>query len=227
MFGIFSRRLSELDDSDLRELVEVRKLREHTHLDYKKQMYEHTWYGSNDNGKKEMLGDITAMANARGGYILIGVEEDETEPDGTPKALVGIPNGDQEARWIEDVCIDSIDEKIAGLQTRAIEISGTASCVVVQVPNSLRKPHMVSRGSYRSFSRRHGQRNAQMDMPEIRSMIISMSQYRESLAYFLVERKEAFARSAGKEPQLLLMATPIYGDRDKVDTSRFELLRHI
>lgn len=217
MQGVFSKPLGELNEDDLRELVN-RKLREYAHLDYKREMYDHGW-----DGKKDLLGDITAMANARGGYILIGVEEDKNEPDGTPKKLVGISDGDQEARWIEDVCIDSIDEKIVGLRARGIQISNGRWCVVVQVPNSPRKPHMISHGSYRSFYRRHWRRNAQMDMPEVRSMIISMSQYQESLEEFLMDRKEAFQALPSEKPWLGLMATPIYVDREKVDPLREDI----
>jgi predicted HTH transcriptional regulator len=118
-----------------------------------------------------MLADVTAMANAQGGYILIGVEEDTTQPDGTPKQLIGIENGDSEGTWIESVCLSSIDEKIAGLRVRDIVLSNGRSCVIIQVPNSIRKPHMVVHEKHRSFRIRHERAKSFMGMggvPELR-----------------------------------------------------------
>jgi len=91
-----------------------------------------------------MLADVTAMANAQGGYILIGVEEDTSQPDGTPKRLVGFQDGDAEAKWIDSLCVSSIDEKIPGLRVRDIPLVNGLSCVLIQIPNSPRKPHMVA-----------------------------------------------------------------------------------
>lgn len=99
MHGLFSRPFDKLDENDVRDLVEVRKVREHAQLDYKQEPHSH-----NHDGAVELLADITAMANAQGGYLLIGVEEDKAEPDGTPKALVGVKDGDAEAKWIQSLC---------------------------------------------------------------------------------------------------------------------------
>lgn len=118
VLGIFSGQLNNLEENDLTDLVDVRRLREHIHLDYKEETYSH-----GREGTVEMLADVTALANAQGGYILIGVSEDNTQPDGTPKDLLGIENGDEEVRWIQNVCLSSIEEKITGLQVRDIDLS--------------------------------------------------------------------------------------------------------
>jgi predicted HTH transcriptional regulator len=137
MQGTFFRPFDSLDTNDLLDLVETRRLREHMHLDYKRDPYDH-----NHASTVEMPADVTAMANAQGGYIQIGVEEDETEPDGTPRALIGIENGDAEAMWVQNVCLTSIDEKIPGPRVRDIVLPSGRSCVVIQVPNSVKKPHI-------------------------------------------------------------------------------------
>jgi hypothetical protein len=218
MPSIFSSPFGSLDINDLRDLVEVRRVREHLHLDYKRDPYSH-----NRSDTIEMLADVTAMTNAQGGYILIGVEEDETKPDGAPKELIGIANGDEEAMWIQSVCLSSIDEKIIGLRVRDIPLSNGRSCVVVQVPNSLRKPHMIVYQKHRSFRIRHGRSKGFMGMQEVRNMIISMNRYRASLADFLDERKKALRDIAGKKPWILLMATPIYVDNEKIDPLRDDI----
>ncbi len=218
MQGLFSRPFNSLDENNLRDLVDVRRVREHIHLDYKEESYDH-----GHTGTVEMLADVTAMANAQGGYILIGVEEDKTEPDGTPKQIIGIENGDTEATWIQSVCLSSIDEKITGLRVRDILLTNGRSCVIIQVPNSVRKPHMIVHKGHRSFRIRHGRSKSPMGMQEVRNMILSMNAYHTSLENFIEDRRQNLRDLAKEAPWLLLMATPIYVDRDKIDPLRNDI----
>ena len=207
-----------MDENDLRDLVEVRRVREHIHLDYKLESYPH---GRSET--IEMLADVTAMANAQGGYILIGVEENRPDPDGTPKQLIGIENGDAEATWIQSVCLSSIDEKITGLRVRDIPLANGRSCVVIQVPDSVRKPHMIVYRKHRSFRIRHGRTKSFMGMQEVRNMILNMNAYCTSLKSLIEDRKQKLRDLAKEAPWLLLMATPIYVDRDKIDPLRDDI----
>lgn len=218
MYGVFSRPFDKLDSEDLADLVTIRKVREHINLDYKLEPYTH-----DHSGTVEMLADVTAMANARGGYILIGVSEDRAAPDGTPKELIGIERGDEETRWIQSVCFSSIDERIAGIRVRDILLPNGRSCIVIEIPNSVKKPHMVVHQRHRSFRIRHGRSKNWMGMQEVRDMILSMNQYQESLVEFLEGRKKAVRHESGGEPRLLLMVTPIYVNMEKVDPLRKEL----
>jgi hypothetical protein len=218
MLGLFTRDFDKLDESDLSDLVDVRKMREHIQLDYKQQPYTH-----NHSDAVEMLADVTAMANAQGGYILIGVEEDKSQADGTPKRLIGFQDGDVEAKWIDSLCISAIDERIPGLRVRDIPLSNGLSCVLIRIPNSPRKPHMVIHEKHRSFRIRHGRDRSIMGMQEVRNMILSMNTYRTSLANFIDERKSVLRSTAAEKPWLLFMATPIYIDTDKVDPLRADI----
>ncbi len=218
MLGLFSRSVDQLTEHDLRDLAEVRRVREHIQLDYKQEAYTH-----NHDGAVEMLADVTAMANAQGGYILIGVEEDQTSGDGTPLRVIGIRNADVETRWIQSVCLSSIDEKIPGLRVHDVSLATELACVVIQVPNSVRKPHMVVHERHRSFRLRHGRDKSFMGMQEVRNMILSMESYRETLSEFLRERVGALVDAARGEPWLMLMTTPIYIDTDKIDPLRSDI----
>jgi hypothetical protein len=71
---LFSRPFDDIEESDLKDLIEMRKVREYVSLDYKKS------YSHNHKGTVNLLSDITAMANSHGGYIIIGVEEDTNAP---------------------------------------------------------------------------------------------------------------------------------------------------
>lgn len=218
MIGLFAQSIDKLDESEIRNLVESQKIREYIQLDYKQEAYNH-----NHDGAVEMLADITAMANAQGGYIIIGVEEDKSEAEGTPKALIGLKSGAAEANWIQSVCLSSIDERLSGLQVRDVPIGNDLSCVVIEIPNSFRKPHMVVHEKHRSFRMRHGRDKSFMGMQEVRNMVLSMNAYQTSLREFIAERKDAIKETAKDKPCLLLMATPIYVDADKLDPLRDEM----
>jgi hypothetical protein len=209
---LFDRSFEILDEKDLEELVEVKKVREYLSLDYKETSYLH-----NHEGAVNLLADITAMANSRGGYIIIGVEEDKEAADGSPKTLVGIDDGDKETNWIQSISMSNIDEKIIGLQVRDIPLANEKSCVLIQIPNSSRKPHMVIHEKHRSFRIRHGRSNAIIGISEVRDMILNMTSYQSTLLSFIEKRKEAYTRIAENNPFLLLMATPIYIGTDKLD----------
>jgi predicted HTH transcriptional regulator len=64
--------LTEIAPSDLRDLID-NKVRESQTLEFKRENY-----GRLDDDIREMLRDISAMANAFGGDLLLGVDEDET-----------------------------------------------------------------------------------------------------------------------------------------------------
>ena len=64
-----SKKLSDLQEQDLQRLVND-QVQERDTVEYKRDMY-----GNSDDDKREMLRDITSMANHHGGYIVVGIEE--------------------------------------------------------------------------------------------------------------------------------------------------------
>jgi hypothetical protein len=209
---LFTNDFEQINPADLHNLVELRKIREYVSLDYKQNAYPHT-----HDGKIDLFTDITSMANSRGGYIIIGVEEDKNAPDGTPKEIIGIENGDSECSYIQNLCISCIDEPIASLKIHDVQFDNGRSCIIIKVPDSPRKPHMVSHEKHRSFHVRLGRANTPIGMLEVRNMILSMTSYQSLLNSFLAKRIKLNTDIAESKPFLLLMATPIYVDISKIN----------
>ena len=53
------------------EVLVTERVSEDQYLDFKKQPYP-----TGDAGAREMIKDVSAFANAAGGYLIIGIEED-------------------------------------------------------------------------------------------------------------------------------------------------------
>jgi predicted HTH transcriptional regulator len=70
--SFFGKPLNEVVQADLETLVRE-EVRERQTLEFKRDSY-----ARNDEGTREMLRDISAVANAYGGDILLGIETVET-----------------------------------------------------------------------------------------------------------------------------------------------------
>src|SRR6266704_904432 len=135
-----NKRLVELQPADIRGLI-TRGVAENQFVDFKEQMYLHS-----DDGKHELVKDISSFANAYGGDILIGIDA----PNGVATQIEPVRSAAKEVEWLLQVCHDLIDERISGLDAVPVRLRG-GSVIVVRIPPSLRGPHMVRRGRQTYF----------------------------------------------------------------------------
>ena len=77
----FSKLLDEINETDLQELVSGKEAERKT-LDYKRDRV-----GDKPSEHKEFLYDVSSFANTSGGYLFIGIDENE----GVPTDLCGLP----------------------------------------------------------------------------------------------------------------------------------------
>ena len=157
--SVFGKPLAEVTEADLQSLV-VNEVRERQTLDFKRDVYPR-----HDEGRREMLRDVSAMANAYGGEILLGVGE---SGEGVATDIVGIGEGEREAQSIISSCLSNLDERIRGLASYLVPLSNGRHVVIVQVPSSLRAPHMVTHKGLNQFWMRHDRQKSPMSTDEIR-----------------------------------------------------------
>jgi len=86
MLGIWNKSFENINESDIQTLIDI-EYKENQNIEYKKEIYSR---GS--EGTKEMLRDINAFANAYGGALIIGIEEDG---NGIPTKKYNINNAEQ------------------------------------------------------------------------------------------------------------------------------------
>ncbi len=135
---MFRKPLRDVTIEDVQEFVKDRHEREGHHLEYKAKI-DNT---DKEKAKRELLKDITGMANAGGGLLIIGItENDEGFPEdicGTD-ASVGTQKVDE---WINNVLLGNVDERLY-YDCHVVQMADNRVVVILDIPASPKKPHMV------------------------------------------------------------------------------------
>ena len=182
---IFSgRSLDDISLDDIRLLVDNR-VPEGPYLDYKE-----TPYSGRPQDRREMLRDVIALANAEGGYLVLGVREDGA---GRPVELIPFDNPQDIAQAMHQTCLDGVRDRIEGLEVRAFETGFNQGIIVVHVPPSDWRPHMVSLNKRTDFYRRYETDKRSMTIGEIREMILANPRFRQLVELELRTRGELAA----------------------------------
>lgn len=131
---MFTKHVSQLTYSDIEDLVNVRQEREGYHLDYKGE------FSNLDKAKKELAKDVSAFANTGGGYLIIGVDKKYN--------IVGVDKVVQNKdidEWINQTVNSNIEPQVFYYDPKLIHIAGGEKVlVVIHIPESTRKPHIVT-----------------------------------------------------------------------------------
>jgi hypothetical protein len=169
--------------ADLEQLIEERTL-EGPYLDFKRDLPA-AW---NDGAKHELLADVTAFANAGGGHLVFGIDEDGNSQAAAIAPLI-LQNADQEVRRLQDILLNQVEPRLPGIQvhTVPVDVAGkTGYVLIVRVPQSWHGPHRVKTNQH--FFIRDGARKRQLDVPEIRSLFLRSENQAQRVRDFRAER---------------------------------------
>jgi hypothetical protein len=183
--------------------------------------------------RRELAKDISAMANAQGGHILVGVVEAEVPPDGentgpskAPKVasdIKPVENPDVEKGRIEQWCAGYTAPRFVP-HVYALEREGV-SVLVVRVPRSQHAPHMVTDQKEYRYWVRVGARAEIMTDEEIRRAIRrtdhAFVDARSKLTELEGSEHDALAREV--QMHIHLVAVPVPPNDRNLDTSRPEV----
>jgi predicted HTH transcriptional regulator len=200
MSSLQGKLLENITEKDLREMV-IQREQESQVLEYKREPYKR-----NDEETREMLRDITSIANAFGGDLLIGMEEDADE---AALQLIGIRNPEEESQRIVSSCLSNISERIDGLRIHPVLLQDGSSVLVVRIPRSLRAPHMITFRGLNQFWIRHDRQKSPMSIHEIKDTCLKIEGLMEKLERFLVTRREAILEDIGNIPYYIVSVTPL------------------
>ncbi len=165
-----------INESDLAELVSA-QVPEGTCIEYKKVLY-----GNSDSDKKELLKDVSALANTNGGHLVIGVEE----KDGVANAISSISesNSDSELLRMEQIVRSGIEPLIIGVKMRAVSLAEGGYTIVCRIPKSWIGPHRVVAKGHNRFYLRNSAGVFEPGIAELRSMFIQTASTLEQAKVF-------------------------------------------
>ncbi len=215
----------KISASDLNALIDSNAPEGET-LDYKGDCY------AERKGNLEIARDISAFANKNGGRIIIGVSENGESLVKTP-----IENPTVESLRIRQVSQSSIEPRIKGLEIQVVRTAedGNKGFVVVFVPESKNRPHMVTSDGKQEFWVRDGDTRARMTHQQIQELMIeregrnevsfpvqeeTLEKRIERTREYLAERTERIAFEVGNNYAISLCCVPILPIARKMQNAR-------
>lgn len=211
-----SAQVRDMTAETLREFLEL-AIPEGRHIDYKLRLS-----GNDPEAQKlEFLKDISAFANSDGGDLIIGALE-PVEGRSVAEQLRGIERGDEVAHRMERAASSSIDPRIAGLQIRPITLGDDGFAILVHVPPSMARPHMVTSPGNRGFYIRHTESSQPMSTHEIREAVLATATAGAIAREYLIRyeddvRRYGVAREG--QPTFLLQAVPLVAPDEPWDVT--------
>jgi predicted HTH transcriptional regulator len=170
--AVRGKRIQEIIPKDIYDLVKQHAV-EDEFLDFKKVLFHPDLpKDQTENEKNDFALDCVAFANAQGGHMIIGVEEDVEHRASALSPMDGY-QAQQIAKICRDIAIARIKPSIPQLQAQPVELSGRQWLAVVHVPESINKPHMWVFNDHMRFVIRDNDRKRIMAYDEIREMLLS------------------------------------------------------
>jgi hypothetical protein len=181
----FNKPLKDLTPSDIDSLIK-NGVPESRTLDYKRDLYS-----NNDAGKRDFLIDVSAFANTVGGYLIVGIEEQ----DGIPQVIPGIeiPSYDNLVQMYENLLKTSVDPAIRMVDFRVFDLQDSKKVLVIEVPRSISRPHVVTFLKHHRFYGRNSSGNYPFEVDDIRRAILESDTVAQRIRRFRMDRLSLIA----------------------------------
>ena len=163
VFDNCKRAISTISEQELKDLIGNQE--ENLWIEFKRQEYRRD-PNDNEKHKREICKDVTAMANAEGGYIFIGIQEE----DGIAQGFFSVDKFEEIENDVRNVCRQSIEPAIQHLEvkTRTFEWNGKdVTLVIIHIPPSDFRPHGFRWKGSINFVRRIGDHTTEFPMSEL------------------------------------------------------------
>lgn len=197
-----TKRIEDLTDEDIETLIRD-GTEESLYLDFKREPW-----GNSDGDRKEFLFDVTAFANAYGGYILVGIEEEKVGGVPRAKAIANVANAATLADDLQKVMLSAIDPRLPGASIRSV-LTTCGTVLAIHIPRSSRAPHMVTYKGTNKFYCRHGREKLPMSVGEVGDAFTLAGRTTERALQALEDFIQSARESTPAEPTLVLASMPL------------------
>ena len=151
--------------------------------------YDFTNGKVSDKEKNDLLKEITSLANAEGGLIIIGIDE---EGKGVASKFrdVGCSLSDFDGIQlaIQQAMLAKVRPRMYGIKMKAIEVADDKIAIIINVPKSFNRPHAVNDGNKDNFYIRHSNGVTHMSVDDLRKQFVFSSSFKFEMKNFRQER---------------------------------------
>ena len=183
------RPISDISEQELTGLIGNQE--ENLWIEFKRQEYRRD-ADDNEKHKREICKDVTAMANAEGGYIFIGIQEEH----GIAQGFFTADKPDEIVSDVSNVCRQSIEPAIQHLdvKTRSFEWNGKeVTLVIIHIPPSEMRPHGFKWKGSINFVRRYKDHTTEYPMSELGLALAA--RHMPPVVYEINEKLDAISRN--------------------------------
>jgi len=177
---IFEKDFYSITVEDLEKLIDY-EVPEDRYIDYKQHIP-----GNSYEDVKEFLADVSAFANASGGMILFGIDEE----NGVPVSIDGLDIEDVDSLILrlQDIIRSNTKPVVSQLHIRSIEVGDDKKVIIIRIPRSWSAPHVVKYKKHWRFHIRTSAGKHPMDIEEVRSSMLQSDSLSEKIKEFRDER---------------------------------------
>lgn len=217
--AVLGARVDELRASSVQALVES-QVSEAFDLEFKASLY-----GNSDKERRDLCGDVAALANGSGGVIILGVEEDE---QGTATAAPGVQLGDAERNRMLQILAAGV-APMPALDVIALPEADNPArgWFVLAVPRSTRAPHAVLVNDGFRFPARNGTTTRYLSEPELASAYRRRDQRIGELTARLTDTISSSLTSVNRDdgPWVVLALVPEHPGSMEINQATLRLMR--
>jgi hypothetical protein len=186
--------LHDLTCNDIQRLIDS-EVTESLTLEYKEALPT-----TSGDDKREFLYDVAAMANRAGGDIVYGLADrrgSDSQSTGIAECVAGMKfnNAQTEIARLASLIKDGITPRLAGVVMQPVSF-GNGDVLVIRVPRSWAKPHMVTLGGVNKFVIRGATGKNPMSVEELRRAFSEQGELHEAIGRWRSDRA-AFIGSGG------------------------------
>jgi len=194
---LFGKALIDVSIDNINTIVH-NKIPESRIVEYKLELHSET-----DAGNKEFLKDISAFANTVGGYLIYGIHERK----GTPVEIKGVEVADFDKIKLrfESLLRTGVDPPIRGVDFVAVDFKDSKKVIVINVPKSISRPHVVKIKKHFRFYGRNSSGVHMLEVDELRRAFLASETLATRMRTF---RNDRLAQIATGEGNARLMAGP-------------------
>jgi len=171
--------IESIDKNHLLSLIED-QAHESRVIDYKSELPD------SNRSKKKFLGAVCAFANTGGGDLVYGMKE----AGGVPQQLTGFKTSDIDGDILRllNLIRDGITPRLSNVRTQQVELADGCYALVLRVPRSFSRPHVVVFDNDWRFYTRTTRSNEPMDVHQIRQAFGLSESVADRIRAFRAER---------------------------------------